>query len=137
MTHDWLTHIKNSPVAKLNQHLIAENKKLRKIRKDCNQVVWIKEQLIKWAEKNNQNLDDEHKFHPLRKYKFDFAFPDIKIAVEYEGGLFMQRGGHNSPAGIQRDVEKYNLAQSIGWKVIRLHIKNYQKVISELEKYNE
>lgn len=136
---DWLNHIKKSPVAHLNEHLFQQEKKARKPRKDCKQVIWLNEELSKWAEENSLSFVKEYKFNPLRKYQFDFAFPDpdVKIAVEYEGGLFMKRGGHNSPAGVQRDIEKYGLAQSMGWKVIRLHVKNYKDVISELEKFNE
>jgi very-short-patch-repair endonuclease len=56
-----------------------------------------------------------------RQFRFDFAWPGIKLAAECEGGLFMRRqhGGHATPLGISRDIEKYNLAALQGWKVIR------------------
>ena len=56
-----------------------------------------------------------------RQYRFDFAWPAQKIAAECEGGLFMrhQHGGHATPLGITRDIEKYNLATLQGWRVIR------------------
>jgi hypothetical protein len=56
-----------------------------------------------------------------RLYRFDFAWPDIKLAAECEGGIWMQRqhGGHATPLGITRDIEKYNLATIQGWRIIR------------------
>lgn len=32
----------------------------------------------------------EHRFHPVRKWRFDAAFPVRKIAVEIDGGVFVQ-----------------------------------------------
>jgi very-short-patch-repair endonuclease len=51
-----------------------------------------------------------------RRFRFDFAFPDRKVAVEIEGGGWLY-GRHHRPKGYERDLEKYNLAQSLGWKV--------------------
>lgn len=52
------------------------------------------------------------------KTRFDFAWPDIKLAVEVEGGTWSQ-GRHSRGAGYARDCEKYNAAQVAGWTVIR------------------
>lgn len=57
-------------------------------------------------------------FHPTRKWRFDLAWPDIKVAVEYQGGIFSRRASHSSISGIQRDQEKSNEAQLHGWIVI-------------------
>jgi hypothetical protein len=58
---------------------------------------------------------------PGRQFRFDFAWPDLKLAAECEGGVWMQRqhGGHATPLGITRDIEKYNLATLAGWRIIR------------------
>ena len=60
----------------------------------------------------------EYKFHPTRKWKFDFANPELKIAVEQEGGVWI-RGRHNRGTGFLNDIEKYNTAVLLGWKVLR------------------
>jgi very-short-patch-repair endonuclease len=60
----------------------------------------------------------ELRFHPLRKWRFDFAFPDGKLAVEIEGGKWI-RGRHQRPGGFQSDSEKYNEAVRLGWRVLR------------------
>ena len=60
----------------------------------------------------------EVRFHPTRKWKFDCAWPDRMIAVEIEGGIWI-RGRHNRGAGYLKDMEKYNAAAKLGWRVFR------------------
>lgn len=53
-----------------------------------------------------------------RKWKFDWAWPSKAIALEIEGGIW--RGGrHNRPIGFLKDMEKYNAAALLGWRVFR------------------
>jgi very-short-patch-repair endonuclease len=56
----------------------------------------------------------EFKFHPERRWKFDFAWPAIKLAVEIEG-----QGRHQTFVGFRRDCDKYNAALAMGWRVLR------------------
>lgn len=60
----------------------------------------------------------EYRFAPPRKWRFDYAWPDLKIALEVEGGVWT-RGRHTRGAGFLKDVEKYNAAASLGWLVLR------------------
>ena len=61
----------------------------------------------------------EYRFHPVRKWRFDFAFPDRKIAIECEGGTWMKKGGHTTGVGFEKDCYKYNTAAIEGWTVLR------------------
>ena len=61
----------------------------------------------------------EHRFHPTRKWRFDFAWPDSMVAVEIEGGL-RQSGRHQSYTGFLADAEKYEAALRLGWTVYRV-----------------
>ncbi len=60
----------------------------------------------------------EHKFHPTRRWRFDFAIPDRKVAIEIEGGIYTQ-GRHTRGSGFSKDCEKYNVATVMGWAVLR------------------
>lgn len=61
----------------------------------------------------------EYKFLTDRKFRFDFAWLDQRIAVEVEGGTWSGKSRHSSPAGYARDCQKYNLATLNGWQVYR------------------
>ena len=58
----------------------------------------------------------EYRFHETRRWRFDFAWPNSKVAVECDGGQFKAMGGrHNT----DKDREKINTATSQGWRVFR------------------
>lgn len=61
----------------------------------------------------------EFKFHPVRKWRFDYAFPEYMVAVEVDGGVWTG-GRHINPAGYINDMEKLNTAASMGWLVLRI-----------------
>ena len=60
----------------------------------------------------------EHKFHPTRKWRFDYAIPEHKIAIEIDGGVWTQ-GRHTRPQGYLNDMEKFNAAAAMGWVVLK------------------
>jgi very-short-patch-repair endonuclease len=85
----------------------------------------------------------EHRFHPKRAWRFDFAYPRQMVAIEVEGGTYgkpvichrcktpvrrfvggrsyfvRETGRHNSAIGFEKDAEKYNTAAVMGWTVLR------------------
>lgn len=65
-----------------------------------------------------QQVVAEYRFHPERKWRFDFYFPAVKLAVECEGGVYTQ-GRHTRGKGFLADAEKYNSAQAMGIQVLR------------------
>lgn len=62
--------------------------------------------------------ETEYRFAPPRRWRFDMAWPEEKVAVELEGGIWTG-GRHSRGKGMQEDMEKYNAATSLGWKVLR------------------
>jgi hypothetical protein len=64
----------------------------------------------------------EHRFHKERRWRFDFAihgFGDY-WGLEIEGGAWVKGGGgHNRGKAFIDDMEKYNHAALLGWKVLR------------------
>ena len=71
----------------------------------------------------------EHRFHPTRLWRFDYAWISDKIALEVEGGIW-SGGRHINPAGFIADLEKYNAAAVLGWRIIRLTPKSIATPIS-------
>lgn len=61
----------------------------------------------------------EHTFHPSRKWRFDYAFPAAKIALEIDGGTWRKGGGAHRGKGFLRDLEKGREAVILGWAVLR------------------
>ena len=57
-------------------------------------------------------------FHPTRAWRFDFAWPELRVAVEVDGGVWTG-GRHVRGKGFQNDADKINAAQALGWKVFR------------------
>lgn len=60
----------------------------------------------------------EYRFHDTRKWRFDFAFPRHKVAIEIEGGVWT-KGRHTRGSGFVKDMEKYNEATRLGWRILR------------------
>lgn len=71
----------------------------------------------------------EHRFHPVRKWRFDFAWPDRKVAVECEGAIYMN-GRHTRGSGFELDCEKYNAAMLLGWRVFKVTRRMVEKGIA-------
>lgn len=61
----------------------------------------------------------EWRFHPTRRWRFDLAWPDKSLAVEIDGGVYVQ-GRHTRGAGVEKDMEKLAEAAIAGWTVIRV-----------------
>lgn len=61
----------------------------------------------------------EHRFHATRKHRLDYAWPDAKLGLEVEGGVWT-RGKHGRGSGIVKDMEKANLLAVAGWRLLRV-----------------
>jgi len=76
--------------------------------------------IMLWKAAGGPELISEYKFHPTRKWRFDFALPDYKLAIEIDGGAFLPFGGrHGRGMGMVKDCEKYRAAADLGWRVWR------------------
>jgi very-short-patch-repair endonuclease len=61
----------------------------------------------------------ELRFHPVRRWRFDLAFPDALVAVEVDGGSWVG-GRHTSGVGFEGDCVKVSEAAALGWRVLRV-----------------
>lgn len=63
----------------------------------------------------------EREYHfllPVRRFRADFAWPDWKLVVEIQGGIW-KRGRHGRGTGIVNDYERVNEAAIQGWTVLQ------------------
>lgn len=60
----------------------------------------------------------EHRFNKTRKWRFDFSWPEARLAVEIEGMAY-GGGRHQRREGFTRDAEKYRAAVNAGWRLLR------------------
>jgi hypothetical protein len=73
----------------------------------------------------------EYRFHPERKWRFDYAWPNhFLIAVEIEGAIWTG-GRHTRGSGFAKDMEKYNAAGKLGWRVFRFTPTELRKGIAQ------
>lgn len=63
--------------------------------------------------------EKEYRFHPERRWRFDLAFPALMLAVEVDGGAWVN-GRHNRASGWLRDQEKLNEAAILGWRILHV-----------------
>ena len=82
-------------------------------------VSHLEESLLPLLEANFPSPQKDYKPFKQNNMEIDFAWPDLKIGIEVNGGLYLKRGGHTSPTGVRRDYYKLNLAQLQGWILLQ------------------
>lgn len=76
--------------------------------------------------------EPEHHFaRPEREWRFDWAFVQAKVALEIEGGAWLftkgKKSRHFHGKGIIKDMEKYNNAAIMGWRIIRVTPEQFER----------
>ncbi|MBU2177643.1 MAG: hypothetical protein KJ556_21330 [Gammaproteobacteria bacterium] len=59
---------------------------------------------------------------PGRRYEIDFCWPEFKVGIEVQGGIWLAKTGKKSGhigAGAVRDFEKLNLLAEHGWIILQ------------------
>lgn len=74
----------------------------------------------------------ELKFDEVRRFRFDWAIPELKLAIEYEG-LNSKKSRHTTKKGYTGDCVKYNTAIINGWKVLRYTALNYSDFAQDIK----
>ena len=81
----------------------------------------------------------EYVFYYGRKFAADYAFPEQKLLIEIDGGVYgfrftdkdgnksWRRGGHSSISGQLADMEKTNYAAMAGYRVMRFTPKQLEE----------
>jgi very-short-patch-repair endonuclease len=74
----------------------------------------------------DHDVKTEHCFHETRKWRFDVALVDVKVALEIDGGGWGWGKGHKKQGCHARakqrlsDCEKDFYAMVLGWLVVRV-----------------
>lgn len=84
-------------------------------------------------------FEREYLFAPDRKFRADYCLPDHRILIEYEGLIYNnnRRGSsgksrHTTIKGFTGDIEKYNIATLLGFRMLRYTAKTYKQVYSDV-----
>lgn len=134
----------NSACGHLNLHLSEpverSAKKVKLPRQDSKEVQEMYNDLRLWTWDIESRLgikltlQKELKFLENRKFQFDFAINEWKLAIEYDG-INSEKSGHTTLPGVTKDREKDRLAQLEGWTIWRYTVISYKQVIRDLEQY--
>ncbi len=113
-------YLRNSPdVAKLNEDMDDTGKKKKPKKKRRKMQSKLEARMA-----DQMDLLDipepevELRFHDTRRWRFDFAWPDMMLALEVNGGTWI-KGRHNRGSSVGKDYEKLNEAQILGWSVLQ------------------
>jgi very-short-patch-repair endonuclease len=63
------------------------------------------------------HLELEYQFYKNRRWRADIAIMDCRVLIECDGGMWS--GGHKRGAALEDDYEKQNIAQMLGWRILR------------------
>jgi very-short-patch-repair endonuclease len=63
-------------------------------------------------------FEAEYRFCPTRRWRADYFIPAKNLLIEIEGGTWNQ-GRHNRAQGYRKDLEKYNTATKMGFRLLR------------------
>lgn len=78
-------------------------------------------------------FETEYKFHPTRKWRFDWAIKSAMVAIEYEGVFGGGASRHTNAMGYSKDTLKYNAAGELGWTVLRYTAVTYKNLRGDLK----
>jgi len=64
-----------------------------------------------------QHIETEYRFYADRNWRADIAILDSRILIECDGGMWT--GGHKRGKALEDDYDKQNVAQMLGWRILR------------------
>lgn len=73
----------------------------------------------------------EYRWHPVRKFRADYAIPLHRVLIEIDGGLWVN-GGHSRGAARMHDMAKDRAATLLGWRTLRYAPTELTAIISDL-----
>ena len=65
------------------------------------------------------DFETDYRFHSVREWKLDIAWPDLRFAIEVDGTIKSGQGGHQTTEGMTEDYQKQCEAMFWGWQIMR------------------
>ena len=93
---------------------------VKKIIKENDRKRWERELLYHIKVAGIPEPKTQYKFHPKRLYRSDIAWPAIRFMVEVDGGTWLEKSGHQTGVGYERDRIRDAEAFLQGWIVLRV-----------------
>lgn len=93
--------------------------KIKKVKKTSDLEDYLETMMLMLSTELRGKYVREFEFHPKRKWRFDFAFVDSKVAVEVDGGEYLGNRGVTDPHAKSGNYDKINQATILGWRVLR------------------
>ncbi len=130
-----LSQLKTSACATRNDFNRMPVNNLGKLHNNRNAAkLRLHQSLVHWCNDHGFTLRTEFKFHETRKWRADFAIPELNCLIEFEGILNCSKSRHTTATGYTGDCNKYNEASILGYIVLRFTALNHKTVICMLEK---
>lgn len=85
----------------------------------------LEDRATRWFNRVGFRPGDLEQQYRVGRYRLDFAFPALQIAIEIDGWH------HRSPEGAARDAERDSWLRSQGWIVLRVDDRHGQDSFDE------
>ena len=89
--------------------------------------------IVEVLNRHGVKFEQEYRFNPKRRFRFDLYLNDFNVGIEYEG-LMSEKSRHTTIEGYSKDAEKYNLAACNGIHVLRYTALNFNQFETDLIK---
>lgn len=78
----------------------------------------------------------EHQFAKPRRWRFDFAIPSRKLAIEVNGAVWTN-GRHSRGSGLVKEYEKMRAAAVLGWRVFPFTPQEIHLIVPTIQQASE
>jgi len=121
MLNEWINH-KNPLIAGQVRAALEQSKGkaiATRVRAGRNKATWDSGLLLLALTGAGLPLPaPEYRFHATRRWRFDFAWIEERVALEIDGGTYQANSAHRSVKDSLKDMDKFNAATALGWRVI-------------------
>jgi hypothetical protein len=142
-----LKDVAKSKVANLNTNVLSKEKAIsgpllvfKKLTTMPKSKLELDKLIENWCVENKFEFEKELIFNKIfntnRRFRFDWAIPELKLGIEYDG-IMSKKSRHTTISGFMEDCNKLNIVTANGWSFFRYHTKNYKNFLTDIEQYKK